>query len=218
MKYVSLWISTAHIYLLKYEKNILGRLTSCQGSAYRRVDTQEAMRETIRDVWQTYGLQGYTPRLVVGGTPLVWQKLDIVAENRQQARELLVWEGTFTEYAFDVQAAATGTQKSWYVAAYPKAQLDDIIEAIQEQGRLLQDIDVLPAVISRWHQHDTDQVVITEGSLCHQVTLQQGIPEHYRVTSGSGEGPADRGIAAPRTAALMERWQLSLPEGVLSAF
>lgn len=218
MKYVSLWLSTGHIYLIKYEKNIFGRLSSCQGSAYRRVDTQEDLGTTLRDLWQTYGLHGYTPRLVVGGTPLVWQKLDIVADSRQQARELLVWEGTYDEYAFDVQAVTSGAQKTWYVAAYPQGQLDNIIAAIQQQGRLLQDIDVIPAVLSRWHRPETGTVVIADGPLRHQIRLQQGIPTCYTVIHGEGEETTDSSKATPQAAALMERWQLSLPTGLLVAF
>lgn len=235
MKYVRLWLAEQHIYVLKYETNWRGRWQYAQGGTYRRL-RHLSLPETIEDVWQMYGLQNYTPSLVVSGRDVLWQPLSLVAASRDKARDLLTWEGEsqrrFQDYAFDVQCQAQDGHTQWYVGAYRKEMRDAVQKGIDSMGIPLTTIDVLPALVSRWCQAVTGCVYVPDGDVYYQIQLRQGIPWSYGLTdaipcdvAGTDEALLFQDetrqwstcTGTDTVRAKMERWQLTLPEGLLVA-
>lgn len=238
MKQAGLWLAAGHVYILKYETTWLGRWRQCQVLTYRRVYPVEAVEETIRDIWQTYGLSDYEPQFVLSGPDVLWQKLEILADTAAEARQLIREEAAFQDYAVDVQGVMQDGSWDWYLSAYPKERLARLLAAVRQVGREPTVVDVLPAVMSRWCMPDyTGTAYLAEGNEVHAVRLEQDVPQSYAVLSAmpsdvSRDYPADTlpgaayhddcwqewpCAARPDIKKRLERWQASLPAGILLA-
>ncbi len=201
-KTASIWLSQQTIYILKQQRTWYGRTWCCQADSYscskNWQESQDSMARTLRDVVETYGLQGYTLFLLVSGPQLIWKRLSLQGKNKKDVLQMAMWEELVgdgnTAYAMDVlpaSAPGAGGLREWIVAAYPYGWITDMLDIWEQAACQVAGIDALPAAASRCFAAQTGVLYLADRGQAHAITFSQGQALSYQcITAFPAEAAA----------------------------
>ena len=189
-----LWPSTQAVYIIKRQRNWLGKDIYYQCCIYTALpnrnwlDDPEMIQKVMSKLVVHFSLEGYEIQVAVGGTQLIWKKLSVPSKKKEEALQFALWdemEGFDSqEYVMDVHAVQRKNQDGtydWMLAAYRDDALRAFWQGIENAGGIVKAMDVLPAVVGRFYHAETGTYYLREEKEIHSIFIQKGTPLSYKV-------------------------------------
>ena len=193
-KQAGIWLTRNAIYVLKKQKSWYGKVQIQQACNYTCQHTWMKggahIQTVIHQLIETYHLQSWRITLLVGDTLLIWKKLTVPSNKKEEASQLAVWDESLGDgsrmYAFDVQwtenKQADGMYE-WMLGAYPYDLVMDIIDTFEGHDCLVERIDVVPAAAGRLCPVGEGVLYLLAGEKeIHVIGLRHGVPLSYGIT------------------------------------
>lgn len=187
-----IWPSAHAVYVMKRRRDWLGRDLYYQCCVYTELpgkqwlNQPEQIEKVMRKLIFHYNLEGYTIKLVLGGSQLIWKKLSLPSKKKEDALQMAMWdemEGLDSqEYVIDIHAVTKQHKDAtydWMMAAYRNDAVQAFHRGIENSGGVMMAIDVLPALIGRFYQKNTGTFYVREEKKIHTIFIHNGIPLSY---------------------------------------
>lgn len=186
-----LWVTDRVAHVVKIEKNWLGLTKHVLGCTYEDIrdfhwlEKPEKLKAVLEDILTVYELSTYTLTIVLSGSLLLWQVLELPGRTRKEAREAASWSdalaNTADTYTYDIYKIRKQSRETnlWLFSAYPAASVEVMLQLLEARDVSVDRVDVLPAWISNRYGGTDGTLYLREKNRTHVLHMQAGYVSVY---------------------------------------